>query len=93
MEFHEGDLVTRNSYKNDVVFKILSIRGEVAYLKGTQVRLYADAPLEDLTIYEVDDRTIEEDEMLSDRFLGDYFYLPGKVLHIDGDKVQEIKVA
>ena len=85
MEFHEGDLVTRNSYKNDVVFKILSIRGEVAYLKGTQVRLYADAPLEDLAIYEVDDRTIEEDEMTSDRFLGDYFYLPGKVLHIDAD--------
>ncbi len=85
MEFHEGDLVTRNSYKNDVVFKILSIRGEVAYLKGTQVRLYADAPLEDLAIYEDDDRTVEEDEMLSDRFLGDYFYLPGKVLHIDAD--------
>ena len=85
MEFHEGDLVTRNSYKNDVVFKILSIRGEVAYLKGTQVRLYADAPLEDLAIYEADDRAIEEDEMLSDRFVGDYFYLPGKVLHIDAD--------
>ncbi len=85
MEFHEEDLVTRNSYKNDVIFKILSIRGEVAYLKGTQVRLYADAPLEDLAIYEADDRALEEDEMFSDRFTGDYFYLPGKVLHIDAD--------
>ena len=51
MVFQVGDLVTRISYNHDVVFKILNIRGEVAYLKGEQVRLYADAPLEDLVLY------------------------------------------
>lgn len=87
MIFHIGDLVTRKSYQHDVVFKILNIKGEVAYLKGVQVRLYADAPLEDLELYIEEDRAIDEDEVLIDDDLmrGDFFYLPGKVLHIDAD--------
>ena len=87
MIFHIGDLVTRKSYQHDVVFKILNIKGEVAYLKGVQVRLYADAPLEDLELYIEEDRAIDEDEVLIDEDLtrGDFFYLPGKVLHIDAD--------
>ena len=88
MIFHIGDLVTRKSYQHDVVFKILNIKGEVAYLKGVQVRLYADAPLEDLELYIEEDRAIDEDEVLIDEDLtrGDFFYLPGKVLHIDADQ-------
>ena len=88
MTFQVGDLVTRISYNHDVVFKILNIRGEVAYLKGVQVRLYADAPLEDLMHYVNEDRDEEEDVLIlpeaSDR--GNFFYLPGKVLHIDADE-------
>ena len=86
MIYHVGDLVTRISYQNDLVFKILSIKNEVAYLKGVMVRLYADAPLEDLQLYEAEDRELEQDEELFDEeFTSDYFYLPGKVLHIDAD--------
>ena len=66
MVFQVGDLVTRISYNHDVVFKILNIRGEVAYLKGVQVRLYADAPLEDLQLYIKEDRDEEDDELLLD---------------------------
>ena len=94
MTLEVGNLVTRYKYNHDVVFKILSIKNETAYLKGVNVRLYADAPLEDLKIYQNDTRSVDEDEPLlfnDDR--GDYFFLPGKVLHIDGDEVQEIKVA
>ncbi len=88
MVFQVGDLVTRISYNHDVVFKILNIRGEVAYLKGVQVRLYADAPLEDLMLYVNEDREEDDDEFLLDdsSMRGDFFYLPGKVLHIDADQ-------
>ena len=88
MIFQVGDLVTRISYNHDIVFKILNIRGEVAYLKGVQVRLYADAPLEDLQLYVKEDRDEEDDEFLLDdsSMRGDFFYLPGKVLHIDADQ-------
>ena len=87
MAFQVGDLVTRISYNHDVVFKILNIRGEMAYLKGVQVRLYADAPLEDLQLYVREDREDEEDLLLPETAMrGDFFYLPGKVLHIDADQ-------
>jgi len=88
MIFQVGDYVTRNSYHNDVVFKILNIKGEVAYLKGVQVRLYADSPLEDLVKYEKEDRASEDDDFLcSDlEVRSNFFYLPGKVLHIDADQ-------
>ena len=87
MVFQVGDLVTRISYNHDVVFKILNIRGEMAYLKGVQVRLYADAPLEDLQLYVREYREDEEDFLLPETAMrGDFFYLPGKVLHIDADQ-------
>ena len=86
--FKIGDLVTRKSYDNDIVFKIINIEGNTYILKGVVVRLFADSPVEDLKIYNstsIDDftpdidgyRSLERDE---------YFYLPGRILHIDGDK-------
>ena len=50
MNFKIGDLVTRNSYNNDIVFKIINISDSIAYLKGTNIRLYADSKLDDLKI-------------------------------------------
>lgn len=89
MEFVVGNLVTRISYNHDTVFKILKIKNQVAYLKGVSVRLFADANLEDLRLYIDDERSLEDDIYLDlnineDR--GDYFFLPGKVLHIDSDE-------
>ncbi len=90
MLFKVGDLVTRDSYNNDMLFKITQIDKNVAYLKGVDVRLYADGELSDLRMAGKKDdsedeefaRNLEEGKPL-DR--GKYFYLPGKVLHIDGD--------
>ena len=45
-----GDLVTRKSHGNDIVFKVIKIEDDVCYLKGTDVRLYADSPMDDLVI-------------------------------------------
>ena len=85
--FHIGDLVTRKSYDNDIIFKIIDIKEDIYVLKGVVVRLFADSPSDDLKIYNsnaIDDfspeidgyRSLERDE---------YFYLPGRILHIDGD--------
>lgn len=89
MFFKVGDLVTRHSYNNDVVFKIIEINGNVAYLKGLNVRLCADSNVSDLKLMEnaqVDDNELI-DRMSSTINLdrNEFFYLPGKVLHFDGD--------
>ena len=89
MQFKEGDLVTRNSYNNDMVFKITSIEDSNCFLKGINVRLVADSPISDLVIF---DKEFKEDQEFLDRIKpntnfsrSEFFYLPGKILHIDGD--------
>jgi len=90
MDFKIGDKVTRNSYDNDIVFIITNIIDNTYYLKAINFRLYADSDVKDLKKYEDD---IKEDEEYLKRIKptkdlnrNDYFYLPGKILHIDGDK-------
>lgn len=83
--FEVGNIVTRNSYNNDVVFIITDIKDKIANLKGMDVRLYADAPLDDLKLTDrKDEYNPECDFELGDR--DEYFYMPGKILHIDGDE-------
>lgn len=85
MDIKIGEFVTRKSYKNDTVFKVINIENEIYYLKGQYVRLYADSPKEDLERYEnnkKDDFDILPNESLSeDR--NEYFFMPAKILHID----------
>lgn len=86
MKFKKGDLVTRKSYNHDTVFKILNIKDNICYLKGYNVRLYADSVISDLELYK--DREEEFKPELGD-FVSldrdDYFYMPAKILHFDGD--------
>ena len=89
MELKRGDLVTRNSYNHDTVFKITNIKNDIYYLKGIEVRLYADALKDDLKKYEIIENTeetsiIEENDLNLER--NEFFYIPAKILHIDGDK-------
>lgn len=86
MNFNLGDLVTRKSYKHDILFKIIKIEEDIVYLKGVDVRLLADAPITDVEIHEEnirDDFNVAINNNKLDR--DGYFYLPGKVLHLDGD--------
>ena len=89
MEIKKGAYVTRNSYQNDTIFKVVNIKGNVCYLKGVDVRLYADSVMDDLvlTVLPKEEDEISEESLLDDESLmrGDFFSLPGKVLHIDGD--------
>ncbi|MDD2469648.1 MAG: sporulation peptidase YabG [Bacilli bacterium] len=94
MIFKQGDLVTRKSYNNDVIFRIKEIIDDNAILIGLNVRLYADANVDDLQAYETneDEQTEDDDSFIPkmreyfelDR--SEYFYLPGRILHIDGDE-------
>ena len=90
MKFKIGDLVTRNCYNNDIVFKIVEIYDDMCELKGINVRLIVSSLLSDLKKYEGVD--IENEESFLKRIYNvepldrnDFFYLPGKVLHVDSD--------
>ena len=89
MNLKVGDIVTRKSHNNDIMFKICSINSNKALLQGVNVRLSADALIDDLVVSkkEIDDNEIIERNMKDISFdRSNYFYLPGKVLHIDGDE-------
>ena len=93
MNLKIGDIVTRNSYGNDIYFKIIEIRGNVAVLKGINLRLCADSSIEDLRKEVIEDGSLDEDRLILEKnkeYLSldrsEYFYIPGKVLHLDSDK-------
>ena len=80
----EGDYVSRYSYNNDIVFVIVKIEENNYILKGANERLVADAPIEDLKKEEGRGKEFEARKpSLEER--EDYFYMPGKILHIDAD--------
>ena len=84
-----GDFVTRKSYNNDIIFKVVNIVDNNVFLQGVNVRLCADSNIGDLVVcsnVDLDDSSIIErnvKEISIDR--NNYFYIPGKILHIDGD--------
>ncbi|MEX1029001.1 MAG: sporulation peptidase YabG [Paenibacillaceae bacterium] len=50
--WRQGDRVSRKSYGDDIIFKVISIQREVAILRGIEFRLLADAKLSDLRLAE-----------------------------------------
>jgi spore coat assembly protein len=86
MDINKGDYVTRNSYNNDTIFKVVNIKDGIYYLKGIEVRLYADSDVYDLKKCEepviVDDYKDERSKKDTD---DDFFYMPPRILHIDSD--------
>lgn len=90
MDIKVGDYVTRISHKHDMIFKVISIDNDICYLKGANIRLYADSDIEDLVkvdFKESNDKDIVDRIKNSNKLdRDDYFYLPGKILHIDGDQ-------
>ena len=82
-----GNYVTRNSYKNDTIFKVIHRKKDILYLKGVEYRLYADAPVSDCIL--VDEKEVKDDfnPQITDEHMerNEYFFLIGKILHLDGD--------
>ncbi len=86
----KGDIVTRNKYNNDYLFRVTDIKDNIYYLSGINIRLYATSTIEDLR---KEERLVINDEEIIDKieikpidYRDDYFYLPGKILHIDADE-------
>lgn len=87
-----GDIVSRNKYNNDCNFKVEKIEDNIYYLIGIDIRLCADSELSDLKKENI---KFEEKDIEDERFLetidftveerDDFFYIPGRILHIDGD--------
>ena len=94
MLFNIGDLVTRTSHNNDTIFKIIDIKNNIAILKGVNIRLIAASDINDLNPGKKDEADITKDDRTlinnMEEFINlnrdEYFYLPGKILHIDADK-------
>ena len=77
-----NSLVTRNKYKNDIIFRIIDIKENKAILKGEVVRLIADANLEDLRLFSFE----EKKTVVLPKIKEEKNVIKGKVLHIDGDE-------
>lgn len=91
MNFKIGDYVTRISHMHDILFKIIGFEGNMAFLKGVDLRLSADSEISDLVLAK--ESKEGSDNEIIDANLRDikldrsqFFYLPGKILHIDGDE-------
>lgn len=88
MNFKIGDVVSRKSYNNDIVFRIIKIEDDVVFLQGINVRLSADSNINDIVPDNLnisDDEIINRNLKLNEMDRSNYFYLPGKILHVDGD--------
>ena len=86
--FKIGDVVSRKSHNNDIIFKIIGLNNNIVLLQGVNVRLCADSFVDDLVSAE----NVEDDKDIIERNISDYtfdrdnyFYIPGRILHIDGD--------
>jgi len=102
-EIKKGDIVSRNSYNNDIIFSVkriikLTNKKEVAILKGIDVRVEADAPIEDLkTVTKEEQKLLEKklEERIINKIERERTYkenrrkevvYTGRILHLDGDK-------
>ena len=102
-EIKKGDIVSRNSYGNDIIFSVKRIiklvnKKQIAILKGIDVRVEADAPLEDLKIVGKEElgfrekkleekimKRIERERIQKGNRRKEIVYT-GRILHLDGDK-------
>ena len=94
MHVKKGDIVGRYSYNNDILFfvdRIIKLNNDkkIAILKGINIRIEADAPIQDLKKFD----TREVSRLI--RGQDDNFYKQinnrnlentGKILHLDGDR-------
>lgn len=100
MQFQVGDIVGRKSYDCDVHFRIIRLNHQKkeAILKGIDMRLLADAPIDDLVLISSSMRSsvlereeqhtsssVKEIKLKREQEEESFFRLPGRVLHMDGD--------
>ena len=102
-EIKKGDIVSRHSYGHDIIFSVkriikLANKKEIAILKGIDVRVEADAPIEDLKILTKEEQKKREKELekrIIQKIQIETIYqenrrkevvYTGRILHLDGDR-------
>ena len=89
-ELKKGDIVSRKSYNNDILFYVEYINYEKnnAKLKGVVIRIEADSDIDDLIL--VDETRINDVASNVERIINSNIKFKnnryGKILHLDGDK-------
>lgn len=88
MKFKVGDIVSKKNDLQEIKYKIIKLENDHYILKGLDYRLITDANIEDLIMCKKnnEDNFYEQAIEFSNLERDNFFYLPGKVLHIDGDK-------
>ncbi len=99
----KGDIVSRKSYGNDIIFYVTKIikkseKEKIAILKGIEIRIEADAPIEDLEKVSKEEHNrceknleerikniISKEKIINEDRRKEIIYT-GKILHLDGDK-------
>lgn len=107
-EIKKGDIVSRNSYGNDIIFSVkrvikLSDKRKIALLKGIDVRIEADAPIEDLQIVSKEEQKRREEDLevrIINKIKREHresrrkeIIYTGRILHLDGDRKYSEKSA
>lgn len=103
-EIKKGVLVTRKSHGHDILFKVkkiikLSNAKKLVILKGINIRIEADAPIEDLKIASKEEHNRCEKELqerINKSFIKEKttsknnrskeLVNTGRILHLDGDR-------
>ncbi len=89
----KGDIVSRISYNNDIIFVIHEIIDEIAILQGVYVRLVADAKVSDLKLIDdVSFHRFESDDLDYQKSIIESYkkkncHITGKILHFDNDPI------
>lgn len=96
MQIKKGDIVGRYSYNNDILFfvdRIIKVNKteKIAILKGLNIRIEADAPIQDLRKFDAKEaeeliRGIEKKSYKQIANNSKTLEYTGKILHLDGDK-------
>lgn len=85
-----GDIVSRKSHNNDILFHVEDVNFEknIVKLKGVVVRIEADSSIDDLVM--ADETRINDAESVVERIINLNIKSKsnkyGKILHLDGDK-------
>lgn len=87
----KGDIVSRLSHNQDIIFVITEIEGNTAYLHGLYIRLVADSDISDLVpvdsaiLNRYNETKLEYEKNIIATYKKKIGHITGKILHLDSD--------
>ncbi|MCM1131390.1 MAG: hypothetical protein NC310_04350 [Roseburia sp.] len=87
----KGDIVSRLSHNQDIIFIITEIEGDTAFLHGLYIRLVADSDISDLVpvdsavLNRYKESKLEYEKNIIASYKKKIGHITGKILHLDSD--------